>query len=96
MTIHYSAREAAALLGRSYPWLDQRVRAGDFVGLDGTVIEPVRTAGGYRRFDVPTLMAIAFSCYRHRWFGMSTLRSVLFELARAEARDNRVVCRPSG
>ena len=27
----YSAREAALLLGRSYSWLDQRVRAGQFV-----------------------------------------------------------------
>ena len=29
----YSAHEAAALLGRSYSWLDQRVRAGQFVCL---------------------------------------------------------------
>ena len=27
----YSAREAAVLLGRSYSWLDQRVRNGQFV-----------------------------------------------------------------
>lgn len=26
----FSAREAAALLGRSYSWLDQRVRNGEF------------------------------------------------------------------
>ena len=33
----YSAREAAALLGRSYSWLDQRLRRGQFVLPDGTV-----------------------------------------------------------
>jgi hypothetical protein len=34
----YSAREAAALLGRSYSWLDQRVRKGQFTRADGTVV----------------------------------------------------------
>ena len=34
----YSAREAAALLGRSYSWLDQRVRKGQFTRPDGTVV----------------------------------------------------------
>jgi hypothetical protein len=34
----FSAREAAALLGRSYSWLDQRVRNGEFVRLDGTQV----------------------------------------------------------
>jgi hypothetical protein len=34
----YSAREAALLLGRSYSWLDQRLRAGQFVLPDGTVV----------------------------------------------------------
>src|SRR6478752_2916343 len=29
----YSAREAAVLLGRSYSWLDQRLREGQFVRL---------------------------------------------------------------
>src|ERR1700737_4296606 len=33
----YSVREAAALLGRSYSWLDQRVRKDQFVQPDGTV-----------------------------------------------------------
>ena len=46
----YSAREAAVLLGRSYSWLDQRVREGQFVLPDGTVVQPLRTPGGYRRF----------------------------------------------
>ena len=43
----YSAREAAVLLGRSYSWLDQRVRNGQFVRPDGTVVQPLRTAGRY-------------------------------------------------
>jgi len=46
----YSARQAAVLLGRSYSWLDQRLRKGQFVLPDGTMVQPLRTAGGYRRF----------------------------------------------
>ena len=46
----YSAREAAALLGRSFSWLDQRVRGGQFMLPDGTTVQPLRTPGGYRRF----------------------------------------------
>ena len=36
----YSARNAAALLGRSYSWLDQRVRNNQFLRPDGTVVQP--------------------------------------------------------
>lgn len=46
----FSAQEAAALLGRSFSWLDQRVRHGDFTLPDGTVVQPLRTSGGYRYF----------------------------------------------
>lgn len=42
----YSAREAAGLLGRSYSWLDQRVRKDQFVLPDGTPVRPLRTPGG--------------------------------------------------
>jgi hypothetical protein len=42
----YSAREAAVLLGRSYSWLDQRVRGGQFMLPDGTTVQPERTQGG--------------------------------------------------
>jgi len=55
----YSAREAAVLLGRSYSWLDQRVRNDQFVLPDGTVVRPLRTAGGYRRFTLAMLEDIA-------------------------------------
>jgi hypothetical protein len=41
----YSAREAAVLLGRSYSWLDQRVRGGQFTNPDGSVLQPLRTPG---------------------------------------------------
>jgi hypothetical protein len=34
----FSAREAAVLLGRSYSWLDQRLRKNQFVRPDGTVV----------------------------------------------------------
>jgi hypothetical protein len=83
----YSAREAAVLLGRSYSWLDQRVRGGQFVMPDGSVVQPLRTPGGYRRFRQSTLRDIALCCYRHRWFTMDALKLVLRELAVAAHRD---------
>jgi hypothetical protein len=57
----YSARQAAGLLGRSYSWLDQRVRNGEFVLPDGTPVRPLRTPGGYRRFTLAMLEDIALS-----------------------------------
>jgi hypothetical protein len=83
----YSAQEAAVLLGRSYSWLDQRVRAGQFTNPDGSVLQPLRTPGGYRRFRQSTLRDIALCCYRHRWFTMDALKLVLRELAIAAYGD---------
>jgi hypothetical protein len=76
----YSAREAAALLGRSYSWLDQRLRRGEFVRTDGTVVRPLRTAGGYRYLTFEMLHDIAKCCYRHRWYSFDELKSVIREL----------------
>ena len=84
---NYSAREAAVLLGRSYSWLDQRLREDKFVRPDGTTVQPLRTQGGYRRFTPATLRDISFCCYRHRWFTMDALKLVLRELAIAAYRD---------
>jgi hypothetical protein len=83
----YSAREAAVLLGRSYSWLDQRLREGQFVLPDGTVVQPLRTPGHYRRFTLAMLKNIALSSYRHGWFSMEKLKSVLRELAMAAYGD---------
>jgi hypothetical protein len=83
----YSAREAAALLGRSYSWLDQRVRNGEFTLSDGTVVQPLRTPGGYRRFSLEMLKDIALCSYRQGWLSMNTLRSVFRELAIAAYGD---------
>jgi hypothetical protein len=83
----YSAREAAALLGRSFSWLDQRVRNDRFTLPDGTPIRPLRTPGGYRRFTSEMLRDIAFSCYRHCWFKMDQLKVTLGQLAMAAYRD---------
>jgi hypothetical protein len=83
----YSAREAAALLGRSYSWLDQRLRQGQFMLRDGTVVRPLRTPGGYRRFTTEMLKEVAFCCYRRHWFKMDKLKSTLYELAKAAYRD---------
>src|SRR6185312_12000865 len=82
----YSARQAAVLLGRSYSWLDQRLRKGQFVLPDGTKVEPRRTAGGYRRFTLAMLEDIALSSYR-RWFRMDELKSTHRELLMAAYRD---------
>jgi hypothetical protein len=57
----YSTREASAMRGRFYSWLDQRLRAGQFVLADGTTVLPVRTPGGYRRFTLAMLRDIAVS-----------------------------------
>ena len=81
----YSARQAAALLGRSYSWLDQRVHNGQFVRSDGTVVQPLRTAGGYRRFTTEMLKDIATSSYRQHWFSMEKVKLTFFELAMAHA-----------
>jgi hypothetical protein len=78
----YSAREAAALLGRSFSWIDQRVRNGDFVRPDGTTIQPLRSAAGYRYFTTTILRHIATHCYRQRWFSFSELKSIFVELAK--------------
>jgi hypothetical protein len=83
----YSAREAAVLLSRSYSWLDQRLRAGQFVLPDGTVVRPLRTAGGYRRFTLAMLEDIALSSYRNHWFSMGHLKSTYRELLMAAYRD---------
>ena len=76
----HSARQASAMLGRSYSWLDQRLRAGQFVGPDGIPITPLRTAGGYRRFTLAMLQAIAVSATNQGWFSPDELRSSLREL----------------
>jgi len=86
----YSAQEAAALLGRSYSWLDQGLREGRFTHLDGTPIEPQRTAGGYRRFSLAMLEDIAMCCYRYGWFSMNKLKSTISDLLRAAYRDTGV------
>lgn len=83
----YSARESAALLGRSFSWLDQRLRNGEFVLRDGTTVEPLWTPGGYRRFTVPMLQDVALSSYRHGWFSMDELKSTIRELLAAAHRD---------
>ncbi|MGE5697219.1 MAG: hypothetical protein ACM4D3_18910 [Candidatus Sericytochromatia bacterium] len=76
----YSAQEAAAFLGRSYSWLDQRLRAGDFVLPDGSPIQPTRTPTGYRRFTLKMLQDIATYCWARGWFSMADLEYTVREL----------------
>src|SRR5260370_9379939 len=75
----YSAREAAVLLGRSYSWLDQRLREGQFVRPDGTTVQPLRTQGGYRRFTLAVLQDIALSSHRHHRLSSTKLKSTYCE-----------------
>ncbi len=82
----YSAREAAVLLGRSYSWLDQRLRQDQFIRPDGTTVQPLRTQGGYRRFTLAMLEDIALSSYRHHWCSMNKLKSTYGELLMAAHR----------
>jgi hypothetical protein len=83
----YSAREAAALLGRSFSWLDQHVRNGDFALPDGTTVQPLRSPGGYRYLTFEMLIDIASCCYRHRWYSFDQLNSVFHQLAAAAYRN---------
>lgn len=77
----YSALEAAALLQRSNSWLDQRLRPGEFVAYDGSVLEPFRAVSGYRYFTIEMLRDVAAYCYRRRWYSFEELKSVLRQLA---------------
>jgi len=81
LELTYTAREAAALLGRSYSWLDQRCRRAEFVRPDGTAIEPSRSPGGYRYFTVEDIKDIVACCYRHRWYTFDELNAVFRQLA---------------
>jgi len=83
----YSAREAAVLLGRSFSWLDQRVRNDEFVLRDGTSVQPLRTAGGYRRFTLAMLKDIAISSYNQHWFSMDKVKATFREVAMTAYRD---------
>jgi hypothetical protein len=85
----YSAREAAAILGRSYSWLDQRLRKGQFTLPDGTVLEPLRTAGGTDGSRPEMLRDIATSSYRQHWFSMEEVKLTFFELAAATGAITR-------
>jgi hypothetical protein len=83
----YSAREAAVLLGKSYSWLDQRLREDKFIRPDGTTVQPLRTQGRYRRFTLAMLEDIALSSYRHGWFSMDKLKFTYRELLMAAHRE---------
>ena len=71
----YSAREAAVLLGRSYSWLDQRLRKTSSSCLTAPPCSRYGQQGGYRRFTLAMLEDIALSSYRHHWFSMNKLKS---------------------
>ena len=87
MTPTYSAREAAARLGRSYSWPDQRLRGDKFVLPDGTQVEPRKNGRWYRRFTLAMLEDIALSSFRHGLFRMDELKSTNRELLMAAYRD---------
>src|ERR1700730_18029990 len=83
----YSVREAAALLGRSYSWLDQRVRKDQFIQPDGPLDQLLHTHGYYRRFNPAMMEAIALLSYRDHWSSMDNLKSTYRELLVAAHRE---------
>ncbi len=76
------------MLGRSYSWLDQRLRAGEFVLPDGRTVQPLRTVGGYRRFTLAMLRDIVVASVRRGWFSAQDTRSALRELLVAAHRES--------
>jgi hypothetical protein len=82
----YSAREAAAMLGRSYSWLDQCLRDNKFTLPDGTRLSrgerQVATGASPWRFWRTLL-----SCYRHGLFPTEKLRFTYRELLLAAHRE---------
>jgi hypothetical protein len=63
------------------------VRKDQFVLVDGTTVQPLRTPGGYRRFTLAMLEDIALSSYRHGWFSIEKLKFIYRELLIAALRD---------
>jgi len=83
----YSAQEASAMLGRSYSWLDQRLRAAQFVLPDGSTVQPLRTLGGYRRFTLQMLRDIIAASAHHGWFSVEDTRYALRAVITASYRE---------
>lgn len=54
---------------------------------DGTVVQPLRTAGGYRFFSIEMLKEMATCSYRHHWYSFDELKSVFRDLAIAAYGD---------
>jgi len=75
------------MLGRSYSWLDQGLRAGQFVAPDGNSVQPLRTPGGYRRFTLPMLRAIVVASARQGWFSVEDIRYALRAVIEASYRE---------
>ena len=76
----------SSLGGRTPGWTSG-VRKDQFVLPDGTVVRPLRTPGGYRRFTTEMLQDIAICCRNHHWFSWEKLQASLRELAMASYRD---------
>ncbi len=76
----YSARQAVAFLPRSYSWLDQRLRQGQFHLPDGRTVRPTRTSGGYRRFSLAMVRDIAVCSTNAGLFSLEELKFTLRKL----------------
>ena len=83
----YSVQESAEMLGRSPSWLDQRLRAGQFVLPDGSVVAPLRTPGGYRRFTLQMLRDIIVASTYQGWFSTEDTRFALHAVIAANYRE---------
>lgn len=80
----YSTTEVADLFGRPRGWLTQKLREGFFVDLDGSVIEPLRSKGGHRRYTRDMLMAMAWSARGRGALSPRCVKEVLAELDRSK------------
>jgi len=91
----YSTSQAAEFLGRSNQWLYWGLRNHIFTYSDGTPIEPEwtgerklpnkeETTAGKRRFTLPIIKEIAFSCHRRGNLSEKELKAVMAKILLAE------------
>ena len=85
----YSAQEAPPWGGRT-PGSTRASGRDRFTLLDGTPIEPQRTAGGYRRLTLAMLEDIALCSYRRGGLSMPKLESVYVDLLKAAYQTQQV------
>lgn len=81
----YSTAEVAEIFGQTDRWVYGGMRKEIFTYPDGSVIEPARVGKrGLRRFTLPVIRDMAWSCYRRGILSDAQLKELLTELRRAD------------